>query len=611
MAIKNVQSGQAGLTGVKPSLAYIETTDTEAQILVTGYLNQVVESGLASFSLPCMACVSTVKSPGMLPDVGWYEVAYTTTAGIPYEGIWSLVLPASDGGVILPTTPGDFAIFADASGTLEDLHYLPSNPALTRVVMESGASVIGDIPQYNDVTGTIKDSGITAASVAALLAGGGGGGGGGSSVRSATIAGTFPTATTVITDSAITVDSVVIAAFVSSANVVSIQTVLPAAGQFTINTDTAPSTGVLEYISFIPSPALVTAGVVAGKTSFSSAPATFVMSAPGITPGMVVVANFSVQGTPSRIYTALPGTDQITFVVSSGPGISEMEWVGMLPGDIAPLGLHAADYSYAGGAASVAISDASITASSIVVANFKSEAGANYIQKVTTSAGLLTILVNADPGVSVIAYVASAAAGGSGGGTSTTPQTTTVSTALAAPGTIRSIVGSITDVATTITSGNLVGVKGLASIVGISGGYVYGSQGKIIASGTISNSGGGFEAGVLGQFDMSAATLGATSYMAPVWSDFGATATSGTYPQAFLYSGTNSTAAILGAQLNLYGGATALMALNDNNGLVGATYFKAAGSSAGSWGNTPVVSKVLEITVNGVPYYLPIIAQNT
>jgi hypothetical protein len=156
--------------GVTPSIAYIATTDTEAQVLVTGYLNQVVESGLYSFSLPCMACVSTVASAGAQPKAGWYDVAYITTAGTPYTGIWSLVPIVSPGGVTLPTIPGDFAIFSDTAGTLEDLGYSPSNAALAKVVMESGASIVGDIPKYNDVNGTIMDSGITAACISALLA---------------------------------------------------------------------------------------------------------------------------------------------------------------------------------------------------------------------------------------------------------------------------------------------------------------------------------------------------------------------------------------------------------------------------------------------------------
>ena len=639
MPIIQATSSPTGLVGVQPNIIFLNTTDTLAVVTTTGYLTAAVKEQLVQIVVPTsqhpggtIAFVNTTTGPILLKVV---------VTGIAPNLVYSLAELVSGGGAIFqgnvqagingiagcfisyPATlnTGYLEICATANSSNFPINVTnaPFGQATTLTIPNPGtatadfalapqAMVNGDLVMAQGTAGLIIDSGITASSVAALIAGSGSGGSG---VRSATIAGTFPTATTVITDPAITANSVVIAAFVSSANVVSIQTVLPAAGQFTINTDTAPSTGVLEYISFTPSPALVTAGVVAGKTSFSSGPATFVMSAPGITPGMVVVANFQVQGTPSRIYTALPGTDQITFVVSSGPGVSVMEWVGMLPGDIAPLGLHAADYSYGGGAASVVIADASITASSIVVANFKSEAGANYIQKVTPSAGTLTVLVNADPGVSVIAYIATASAGGGGGGSSTTPQTTSVSTASATPGTIRSITGTTSDAATTITSGNLVGVRGATQIVGISGGFIYGTQGKIIATGTIANSGGGFEAPIFGQFDISAATLGATSYMAPIWGDYGSTATAGTYPQAWGLAMTNSTAAILGAQVFLYGGATDLFNLIDNNGLVGPTYFLPAGVTAGSWGNAPTPTKVLRIAVNGVTYYLPLCTQNT
>lgn len=490
---------------------------------------------------------------------------------ISYDAVYN---PA---GLLVSATNAFFQVSSDFTSLIEKL------------VWQYGASVIGNLPKYYDVNGDLVDSGISAASVAALLAGGGGSGSSG--VRSATIAGSFPTATNVITDPAITAASVVIAAFVSSANVVSIQTVLPAAGQFTIVTDTAPSTGVLEYISFIPSAALVTAGVVAGKTSFSSSPATFVMSAPGITPGMVVVANFQSQGTPSRIYTALPGTDQITFVVSSGPGVSVMEWVGMLPGDIAPLGLHAADYSYAGGSASVAISDASITASSIVVANFKSEAGANYIQKVTPSAGTLTVLVNADPGVSVIAYVATAAAGG--GSTSTTPQTVAVSTASATPGTVRSFTGTNTDVATTMTSGNLVGVSGAVDVVGASGGFLYGVQGKIIPTGTLSGS--SWSAPVFGQFDLSASTINA-GQIAAIWGDMGATG--GTFTDVTGARGialTNTIASLtLFAMDYRYGKATNLLELDGSSG----TYISAGAATPGG------DLKKIAISIDGVTHYI-------
>ncbi len=90
MPILNIQTTQSGLIGVLPSIAYIQTNDTEAQVVVTGYLNQVVQSGLATFSLPCMVCVSTVASAGASPVAGWYNLAYVPQSGVPHQGNWSL-----------------------------------------------------------------------------------------------------------------------------------------------------------------------------------------------------------------------------------------------------------------------------------------------------------------------------------------------------------------------------------------------------------------------------------------------------------------------------------------------------------------------------------------
>jgi hypothetical protein len=232
-------------------------------------------------------------------------------------------------------------------------------------------------------------------------------------VHSATFSSSFPTATTVVTDPAITAASVVIARFVSSANVVTVQTVLPAAGSFTVVTDTAPGAGVLEYISYIPSVALQNAGVIAGKGSYGGGSATFVISDPLVTAGMVVNANFQSEVTPSRIYTVTAGAGTLTFVCSANPGVSVVEYAAVLPSaPLTALGLEAVNYAYAGGFASIVISDPLITASSIVTADFKSQSVVALIQKVTPSAGTLTILASIDPGPSVVAYTATSAATG-------------------------------------------------------------------------------------------------------------------------------------------------------------------------------------------------------
>src|ERR1019366_5364029 len=139
------------------------------------------------------------------------------------------------------------------------------------------------------------------------------------------------------------------------------------------------------------------------------------------------------------------------------------------------------------------------------------------IQKVTPSAGTLTVLASIDPGPSVVAYIATASAqGGSNGNlavfsgsgfTRNSAASNSVGTALAAPGTIRSITGAIANSNTTMTSGNLVGVRGATTVVGASGGFLYGTQGKLIATGTLS--GTVWAAGLFGQLDLSAAVVNA------------------------------------------------------------------------------------------------------
>lgn len=110
MPIKNVVTSEAGLVNTLPSVAYISTTDTEAQILATGYLNQVVKLG-TSFQMPCMACVSTLSAAGAQPDVGWYEVQNNA-------GVWSLITTVAPGSVTLPTISNHIATYTNVNGGL-------------------------------------------------------------------------------------------------------------------------------------------------------------------------------------------------------------------------------------------------------------------------------------------------------------------------------------------------------------------------------------------------------------------------------------------------------------------------------------------------------------
>jgi hypothetical protein len=112
MPIINVQTVQAGLVGVLPSLAYIETNDPLATVLTTGYLNHEVANG-AQFSLPCIAAVSTKETPTSVARIGWFAISHVAAN-------WSLVSASSPaaGVVTLPTIANHIAIYTDIAGSL-------------------------------------------------------------------------------------------------------------------------------------------------------------------------------------------------------------------------------------------------------------------------------------------------------------------------------------------------------------------------------------------------------------------------------------------------------------------------------------------------------------
>lgn len=189
------------------------------------------------------------------------------------------------------------------------------------------------------------------------------------------------------------------------------------------------------------------------------------------------------------------------------------------------------------------------------------------------------------------------------------PMVVTTPVTSATPGTVRSITGKLTQTATVMTSGNIVGVRGEVDAVGASGGFLYGVQGKVIPTGTLSGS--EWTAGVFGQLDISAATVNA-GQMAPIWGDYGTS--SGTMTNTTGLRGvvmTNTTAAVLNAQDYRYGNATYLLELAGAGGTL--NYYAAAGTSAGSAGDAThcAAQQVLKIEINGVAAYIPVFTQNT
>lgn len=82
MAILQYQAGQAGLAGVFPSISYISTDDTIAEVTTAGYLNHLQAEG-ASLPRGAIALVATIASAGAPPVSNFYHISYSS-------GNWSL-----------------------------------------------------------------------------------------------------------------------------------------------------------------------------------------------------------------------------------------------------------------------------------------------------------------------------------------------------------------------------------------------------------------------------------------------------------------------------------------------------------------------------------------
>jgi hypothetical protein len=210
-----------------------------------------------------------------------------------------------------------------------------------------------------------------------------------------------------INDPAINQNSVVIGRVQSSANAAILETLKPQNGSLAVVLSANPGLSVFEYISVLPNLALQNAGVIAAQYSNAGGSATIVISNPLITAAMEANVNFASQTNVSEVETAICGAGTLTIVCTADPGISVMQYFAVLPSSaLTTLGFYGATYTNAGGSATTSITDANITASSIVVADWASQTNASKIEKVTPSAGTLTILSSADPGASVLNYSA-------------------------------------------------------------------------------------------------------------------------------------------------------------------------------------------------------------
>lgn len=214
-------------------------------------------------------------------------------------------------------------------------------------------------------------------------------------------------ATTTIVDDSINANMVVIAFWATSANAVSVYTVSPGNGTLTVVSSADPGASKLSYMAFIPSVALQNAGVFAAKYANAGGSATVTILDANITADMVAEVSFVSQANVSIVQKVTVAAGSLTVLCSANPGVSVLSYTAQLPSTaLTNLGLYATAYTNAGGSATTSISDANITASSVVIGSWDTSANAVNIQKITATAGTLTVLSSADPGASVFQYSA-------------------------------------------------------------------------------------------------------------------------------------------------------------------------------------------------------------
>jgi hypothetical protein len=295
MPILNIQTTQTGLIGVLPSLAYIQTSDTEAQVLATGYLNQAVQSGLAAFTLPCIASVSTIASAGAAPVVGWFNVSYVPNSGVPQQGNWSLTATSSPGAVVLPTIANHIATYTNTAGTISE------DPSIAI----SGGSIQAGL---SGTAGTLISYPATASKGSLVIAG---------------VANTGNTNTTISNDA------------MGQASVINIPDPTNAVGQFLVGATATPFTSG-HILSASGTAGLVAdSGIVATNVQLKTqvkavlsgniggagaGPLTVTVA--GMTAASVVVATVSSSSNACYVLTAVAGTGSFALTVSADPGAS-------------------------------------------------------------------------------------------------------------------------------------------------------------------------------------------------------------------------------------------------------------------------------------------------
>jgi hypothetical protein len=164
MGILQITTDEIGQVAELPRRVKIITTDALAVVTAAGYLNPI---SLLSNTIYPSDVIDLVYSWSNATQSGTYEVFLPSFSGSTI----TLVAWVDPGNVLLPVVANDFANFNGTTGQLKDAGYSPSDPAKTKVVMATGATVANHLMVSTDTAGTVGNKTGTAINDGSVQAG--------------------------------------------------------------------------------------------------------------------------------------------------------------------------------------------------------------------------------------------------------------------------------------------------------------------------------------------------------------------------------------------------------------------------------------------------------
>lgn len=261
MTILNIAYLDVGQVGVKPSICFIYTNNTLAQVTATGFLNDAVAQG-AQFSDSMMALVTTKTSPSASAvQVGWLEIQKSGSN-------WSLAAPNAPGVVTLPTIANHIAVYNNTTGGLGEDAATAINAGNLQAGLSGTAGTLISFPataangsfifaaaNAGGAFNTTISNGAMAQSTVYTLGDIGAASGGipvsTGAIRMKMVADAAAgggSATQNIVDAFCTAASVVLAFWQTQANNAVIRRVVPGVGSFDIISDVDAGAGTVNYV---------------------------------------------------------------------------------------------------------------------------------------------------------------------------------------------------------------------------------------------------------------------------------------------------------------------------------------------------------------------------